>query len=310
MDAYTLPELFQLNISAQAHIQAQNFCRYQSQANKAKQVYFNTLAVSIGRAYLNLIGWCTSLEGSDSWNPITQSIMNTADLYLPSYGRLECRAVLSGEQEVNFPPEVWSNRIGYLVIMLENSLQTAKIVGFLRQVGQQQVALTQIEPLADFPAYLSRQKKIETRTSTDLSSWISGTLTHGWQRLDKLFSSPAIVFRTKQELASSTTNAAASRVKLIDIGRDAQYTIAIVMQICSLSAREFNISLIVCSDRARRYLPEGLELAIIDRVGYPVMTARANHSETIEFCFSGERKENFALEISLADHSLVENFII
>ena len=309
--AYTLPELFQLNIPTSAHIQAQKFCCYQSQAVKAREVYLNTLAVSVGSTYLNAIGWCTSLEASDSWNPTAQTIMNTADLYLPSYGKLECRIVLSGESEVSFPPEVWSSRIGYLVIMLEESLQTAKVIGFLRQVEQQQVRLTRLESLSKFPAYLTQQKRLELRITNNLNSWISGAMSHGWQQLDELFRPLATLnFRSKDLSHSGSSTASASRVKSVEIGKDVKYAIAIILNIQSLDSQEFNIALKVSNCEVESYLPEGLELVIADRAGHPIMIAQANQTETIEFCFSGELSESFALELSLAEESLIENFVI
>ena len=311
MNIHTQSELFQLNISTKAHIQAQNFCRYQSQTVKARQVYLNTLAVSVSSAYLNLIGWSASLKDSDSWNPALQTIMNTADLYLPSYGKLECRAVLSGENEVDIPPEVWSSRIGYLVIKLETSLQTANILGFLRQVQQQRVSLSQLESLNKFPAYLSEQKRLEPKITVGLSNWISGTLTHGWRQLDELFNPPMVVnFRSKELTRPPSSATSASRVKLVNIGRDSEHTIAIILNIQPLNEREFNISLVVRNYQSVSYLPEGLELVIIDKTGHPVMIAQANQTETIEFCFSGELSESFALEVSLAEQSLIEHFII
>ena len=58
------------------------------------------------------------------------------------------------------------------------------------------------------------------------------------------------------------------------------------------------------------YLPDGLELVIIDQDSHSVMAAQANQTETIEFCFSGELEESFAVEIALLDQFVVEKFKI
>ena len=307
-------ERFQINIPLIAHIQADKFHRYQSQGSKAKQVYLNTLAVTTINSYLNLIGWSTSLEHSDSWNPVAQTMMDIADLQIPSYGKLECRAVLAGQTTVTVPPEVWSERIGYVVIMLDESLKTGTVLGFVRQVNQTEIPLNQLESIVKFPTYLSQQKRTKPIQVTSLSSWITGTLTQGWQQLDELFTPPmAMNFRGQQKLAEPPGNnsfSETSRVKLVHLGEDINQTIALILYIEPQSKSEFNVSVRVCNQQYDHYLPEGLELVIVDQINRPVMIAQANETEMIEFYFTGELGEKFSVEVSLDEEFAVENFII
>jgi Protein of unknown function (DUF1822) len=315
--------VFQTHISWSAHIQAEKFRRYQSQGSKAKQVYLNTLAVSVANSYLNLLGWSTSLVESDSWNPISQTMMNIADLQIPGYGKLECPVVLSGQSTVIVPPETWSGRIGYLVVMLDQALQTATILGFVPQVHQMEIPLEQLESLSKFPTYLSQQKRLESPSNTGLSRWMTGdlqseALNSDWQQLDQLFPQLRIMnFRNGQELAqlpstsaSVSASASVSRFKLVSLGQDAEYTIALILDLQLLNEKEFNVSVKVSNYQNEHYLPEGLELVIVDQASHSVMTAQANQTETIEFCFSGERQENFAVEIALEEQFVVEHFTI
>jgi Protein of unknown function (DUF1822) len=315
--------VFQTNISLSAHVQAEKFRRYQSQGSKAKQVYLNTLAVSVANSYLNLIGWSTSLVQSDSWNPISQTMMNVADLQIPGYGKLECPVVLSGQSKVIVSPETWSDRIGYLVVMLDLNLTTGRVLGFTPQVNQLELPLEQLESLSKFPTYLSQQKRIELTNTATLSDWMTGALNYGWQQLDELllppFSSPMVMnFRSRQELAPlPSASAPESRVKLINLGQDTQHTIALMLNIQPLNEGEFNVSVKVSNylgddlgDHGDNYLPEGLELVIVDQASHSVMAAQANQTETIEFCFSGELEENFAVEIALQEQFVVEHFTI
>ncbi|MGL5834043.1 MAG: DUF1822 family protein [Waterburya sp.] len=306
--------VFQTHISWSAHIQAEKFRRYQSQGSKAKQVYLNTLAVSVANSYLNLLGWSTSLVQSDSWNPISQTMMNVADLQIPGYGKLECPVMLSGQSSVIVPPETWSGRIGYLVVMLDQALQTATILGFVPQIHQMELPLEQLESLSKFPTYLSQQKRLEPTTNTGLSGWMMGALNSDWQQLEQLFSTLRVInFRNGQELAqlpSASTSASVSRFKLVSLGQDAEYTITLILNIQALNEKEFNVSVKVSNYQDEHYLPEGLELVIVDQASHSVMTAQANQTETIEFCFSGELEENFAVEIALEEQFVVEHFTI
>jgi len=305
-------ETFATNISSTAHVQAETFRRYQSHGIKAEQVYLNTLAVYVANSYLNLIGWSTNLSESDSWNPILQTMLNVADLKIPGYGKLECRPVFAEEETVIVPPEVWSARIGYIVIMLDRDLKKAKIVGFARQVKRRELPIEQLEAMDKFPTYLSQTKRMETPQTAELSSWMQGKIDYGWQKLGELFS-PGLVmnFRSKQELAQlPTSSTSQSRVKLVELGKNLEHTIALILDIKPLSEREFDVSIEVRNYQCDRYLPEGLELVIVDRQSHPVMIAQANQTETIEFCFSGELQESFAVEIWLQEQLIIENFVI
>lgn len=306
-------EIFQINIPLVAHVQADKFRRYQSQENKAKQVYLNTLAVSTVNSYLNFIGWSTSLEQSDSWNPVSQVMMDVADLQIPGYGKLECRVVLSGQTKVNIPPEVWSERIGYIVVMIDESWKIGTVIGFVRKVNQLELPLDQLESLEKFPTYLNQQKRATPIQVASLSSWITGALTQGWQQLDELFAPPiAMNFRSQQKLAEPRQSydfQEASRVKLVRLG-DKSQTIALILNIQPQNEFEFDVTVRVCNQKYDSYLPEGLELVIVDQTNRPVMFAQASETETIEFFFSGELEEKFSVEVSLDEQFEVEHFII
>ena len=312
MNTNIKPEIFQTRISLMAHVQAEKFRHYQSQGTKAKQVYLNTLAVSVANSYLNLIGWSSNLSQSDSWNPILQTMMNVADLQIPGYGKLECRPMLVGQDAVIIPPEVWSNRIGYLIIELDLDLQNARSIGFARRVDRPELPIAQLEPLSRFPTYLSQQKRVDPFVTADLSKWMKGVLDRNWQQLEELFAPTVLLnFRNKPELAQlAASPAPESRVKLVELGTNSSQTIALILSIQPLSDREFNVSIEVSNYQCGQYLPEGLELMIVDSRSHPVMIAQANQTETIEFCFSGKLQEKFAVEISLADLTIVEKFTI
>ncbi|WP_414582277.1 DUF1822 family protein [Scytonema sp. PCC 10023] len=88
--SYTIePLTFTVTLTLSAHSKAKQFARHQSNPQKAKQVYNNTLAVSAVNFYLQCLGFETDLEKSDSWNPAMQSLMDVADLEVKALGKLE-----------------------------------------------------------------------------------------------------------------------------------------------------------------------------------------------------------------------------
>ncbi|MGL5944304.1 MAG: DUF1822 family protein [Waterburya sp.] len=311
---YSQSEILPVTIPLITRIKAEQFRRYQVQTSKAKQVYLNTLAVSVVNSYLNLIGWSTNLEASDSWNPILQTMMDVADLLIPNYGKLECRVVLDNEETVTIPPEVWSERIGYVVVRFNKFLDQAVILGFIGQVRQVKLPLTQLEPLAKFPTYLSQQKRSFPVQPTNLSKWFLGMLDQGWQQQEKLFSQTvALHCRSTHRLAKQTVeqlSPSLTCVKLLELIPTKQITLALILNIQSQNQKEFDILITVCNNQTLDYLPNGLELIVLDEVQHPVMVAQANEVTTIEFYFSGKLGESFSVEISLEENTKVESFII
>ncbi|MGL5795883.1 MAG: DUF1822 family protein [Waterburya sp.] len=311
---YSQSEILPVSIPLITRIKAEQFRRYQVQTSKAKQVYLNTLAVSVVNSYLNLIGWSTNLEASDSWNPILQTMMDVADLLIPNYGKLECRVVLDNEETVTIPPEVWSERIGYVVVRFNKFLDQATILGFIGQVRQVKLPLTQLEPLTKFPTYLSQQKCSLPVQPTNLSKWFLGMLDQGWQPQEKLFcQTVALHCRSTHRLAKQTVkqlSPSLTCVKLLELIPTKQITLALILNIQSQNQKEFDILITVCNNQTLDYLPNGLELVVLDEVQHPVMVAQANEVTTIEFYFSGKLGESFSVEMSLEENTKVESFII
>ena len=305
-------EIFQSIIPLKTRVEGERFRRYQCQGSKAKQVYLNTLAVSAVNHYLNSLGWATSLEGSDSWNPILQTMMNVSDLMIPGYGKLECRYILEGSETVIIPPEVWSERIGYIIVNLDESLKYFTILGFLRRVTQHQVPLTELESLADFPAYLSQQKRVAPIQPTIINQWFSNPQDSHWQKLDELYAgNVALNFRSPQKLVDPIdcrSNSEINRVKSISLNEC--IALALILNIQAKSELEFDISLMVCNASDRHFLPKGLELIVLYRDSFPVMIAQTHETETIEFCFSGTLGERFSIEMTLDEQIMIESFII
>jgi len=310
----TKAEVFPVTISLKTHIAAAKFSRYHLQASKAKQVYLNTLSTEAVNYYLNFIGWSTSLENSDSQNQVLQTMMNVADIQIPGYGRLECFQVFPGQESITVSPEVWTKRIAYIVVELNQSLNQANVLGFLPQVSQTKIYLSEFESLAQFPAYLSQQKKLAQSSRNDLSSWFTGILDHGWQKVEDLFpNTPALSFRNSRKLLNGLVKSSSPEidgVKLITLSESLEYNIALILKLQSQNSEEFNVSVVVCSGQKQEYLPQGLEILIIDEFNHPVMIAQANQTETIEFCFSGKQGEKFSVEMSLGDQVHLESFTI
>lgn len=123
---------FEVCLLRAAHQQAKHFSTKQKDLSKAQQVYHNTLAVWAVNYYMKCMEIETDCEGSDSWDILMQSLLDTADLVLPGIGKLECRPVMQEQQNIYIPLDVSQERIAYVIVQLDTFLEKAIILGFVK----------------------------------------------------------------------------------------------------------------------------------------------------------------------------------
>ncbi|NJM95090.1 MAG: DUF1822 family protein [Acaryochloridaceae cyanobacterium CSU_5_19] len=222
-----------LPITRTGRLQAQAFQQQHPQPEKAEQVYWNTLAVWVVKDYLNLMQIPCDLEGSDSWSPLMQTVADQADLAISGLGRLECRPIFPGQTTCHVPPEVWSERIGYVVVMFDPTERQGHLLGFTPTVATAELPCQSLQPLDALLVHLNelvaaRQSTAQTNCSllyTNLNQWYQGLFEQGWQAVESLVPKPssalAYNFRSIMDLAASSLNhqpVRVKRAKIIDFG--------------------------------------------------------------------------------------------
>ncbi|KOP22898.1 hypothetical protein AMR41_28870 [Hapalosiphon sp. MRB220] len=163
-------------ISEEFRENALQFARKQPTQTKARQVYLNTLAVQVVNTYLQMLEIPTELESSYSWNPYRRLIDNVADLVLTGVGHLECRAIRTGDRVCEIPPEVWKDRIGYVVVEINQTCKEGKIWGFLPHVTAEEVYLNELHPLDEL---------IERSHLVYLRKWLENIYATEWQTVEE-----------------------------------------------------------------------------------------------------------------------------
>jgi len=173
-----------------SHLQtAQKFAKEQPNPKIAQRVYFNTLAVLAVNNYLQLMDVETRLEESDSWNPVVRMCADTADLIVQGLGRLECRSLSKttsdrkSEQPLFvIPPEVCSDRIGYLAVEIDEDEKEALLLGFTPTPGTGEIYIQNLRSLDDFLDHLDdlAQPKVHLR------QWFANVVEAGWQEVELL----------------------------------------------------------------------------------------------------------------------------
>jgi Protein of unknown function (DUF1822) len=270
----------------------------------------------------------TSLETSDSWNPIMQTLLDTADLAIPGYGKLECRVVLSQEQVMVIPEEVGSDRVAYIAVIIDNSQKFAQLLGFVTQVLSSTIPIRNLQSMRELPEYLEQIQ--QEPILPNLSSWLLGIVEAGWNTLDSLLTNqPELVFRitpsqlyfrtgmipissVSEKSVTEDLSTGVSRVKLWDLGKRENYSkIALVISLLPSETEELEISVKICPTNDRTYLPEGLVIKILDETQQAILQAQTKTTnENIEFFLSGETGEYFSIQAILNDEIKIESFII
>ena len=306
-----LPFALPLPISSAARRIALSFAQGQLTKERAEQVMLNTLAVCVVNDYLQMMEIPTDLEASDIYNPVMRVCTNTGDLVLPGVGRLECRPVRTDEQVCSIPPETWEERVGYIVVEVDESLQEAKLLGFVRHVATEELSLSQLQPPEGLIEHLGQLRQ----PTVNLGQWFGGMFDAGWQTLESLWNQPefrpAYAFRsgeTVEENPGQLTRGA----KLINLGiQIANQPVILLVEISPQAKEQTNIRLQVHSAGNEIYLPQGVQLTILDESGAVFLEAESRSADNyIQLQFKGELKERFSVKVALDEVSVTQNFVI
>ncbi|MBD0386508.1 MAG: DUF1822 family protein [Nostoc sp. C3-bin3] len=301
---------------------AEKLRRQQATQKKAEQVYLNTLSVSFVNSYLQYMGFETDLDKSD-WNPLQQTLMDIADLSLKNLGALECRPVLEDAQFVYVPPEVHSNRIGYVAVQIKESFREATLLGFVKQVQTDFLLINQLQPLDNLLEYLEeltqmKQAELASQLLTSnkslvkLKQWLENIFEDGWQEIETLFDHQ----RANLDWSlRGTNNSFISRGKLIDLGKtETIQGVILVVAFIQEKEQEIDIIVEVHPTSKESYLPPNLQLMVLDFEqveGKSIMEAQTRSTnKNIQLQFSGDVGERFSIKLVLGDISVIESFLI
>ncbi|MEH1944167.1 MAG: DUF1822 family protein [Nostoc sp.] len=311
---------FSAPIPVDGRHRAEELRRQQATQAKAEQVYLNTLSVSFVNYYLRCMGFETDLNKSDSWNVIEQTLMDVADLSLKNLGLLECRPVLEDAEYIYVPPEVQSNRIGYVAVQISKSFREATLLGFVKQVQTDLFPINELQPLDDLLEYLEELSQFQLAEITDysltsnqelvkLKQWLENIFEAGWQEIETLLGTKSV---NPAWSLRSETGAFLSRGKLIDLGKVLrERAVVLVVSLPPNNEQEMDIIVEVHPTSGQDYLPPNLHLIVLDSEGASVMEAQTrSNNKNIQLEFSCEVGERFSIKLVLGDISITENFAI
>ena len=221
LDDFSIPLL----IPSRARALAEEFAAQQPTSPKATRVYLNTLAVCMVNNYLRIMGIATDLTAGESWNPAVRLYADVADLEVVGRGRLECRPIqFSGDPDstaCSVPPEVQSDRIGYVIVELDLEGELATILGFVKTAGDS-IALRQLRSPDELLEHLLSSPQAETAAAgVNLRQWLQNTVTTGWETVETLLfpSEPSLAVRGGGVAVVENADSVASVIRLLESDR-------------------------------------------------------------------------------------------
>ena len=283
---------------------AQQFANEQPISDKAQQVYLNTIAVCAVNNYLRIIGIPTNITAGDSWNPAIRLAEDVADLWITGKGSLECRPVKRGASSCDISLEAGLDRIGYIVVEIDEDRKEAVLLGFTPNVpAKGKLSLDELDPLLQLPSYLHGLRPL-----LKLSQWFKNIFETGWESVETVLNSqetqPALAFRSK----SKANNI--KRCKLLKLG-SREAIAALIVTITSESASNTNILIELKPNLSENYLPANLQITLLDEYEQEIIDTKIEESKQhIQLDLSGEPGERFSIKIVLGDESCREDFII
>lgn len=338
---------------ARSHFQtAEEFARSQPNSPAADRVYLNTLAVLAVSDYLQLIDKETCLENSDSWNPVVRMSADVADLMVPGLGRLECRPLRPASTDSNgkkplcaIPPEVCSERIGYLVVEIDEEAKEAVLLGFAPTAGMGEIYARDLRSLDDFLDHLDdlAQPKVHLR------QWFANLVETGWQEVELLLGTSGelaqerqssvgqsvknlveiglngletvlgdrnteqLAFRGANRFRKLLPEAEVMRAKLLDLGMQLKnQTIALLVALNPEADEKVRICVQVYPTGSQKYLPPHLTLSLLQADGEVLQSVE---SRSQDLCiqlrsFTVSPGTDFQLEVAFDGVSIAEAFSV
>jgi Protein of unknown function (DUF1822) len=309
---------FTIVLDREAHHWAKKFAAQQTSLAKGRSVYLNTLAVCAVQQYLKFV--CQlQLEPGDAWRPSYQSIMDVADLVIPQLGKIECRSILPGETIMIVPPESIDDRVGYVAVQFNETLDQVELLGFTQHLSAGEILIDQLSPLENLIDLV--MTALPSAVTTNLGEILAGILQNGWESIGSLVTDE--MHLDKQEIAlrniaTTLNHTPYDSIQVFTAGKMIDLKIHLgniaLLLLIGLNKEpdgRMKVRVRLYSAGQEMQLPPNLRLTLQDGNGQ--VTGQVQYAQPMNFIqlnyFRLESGTKFNIQVALADRSLTESFI-
>ena len=147
------------------------------------------------------------------------------------------------------------------------------------------------------PLLQSTKKKI-----IQLDNWLQQLFDEGWQAVTELLETPSV--------APAFRNSGVEGTRIISLGSD-DTPIILIVRVRETSTCDRDIAVEILPELEHNYLPNNLQLILLDADGGTVMKANTRQeNRNLKFDFSGSCGETFSVKLELFDSSFQETFLL
>lgn len=318
----TIPTFgFPVPLTSKVWAKAQSHIHPKFDADHNQKEFRKKLALYAVEFYLRCMAFKIEPQASDSHDPILSRFLESADLMVQGYGKLECCPVLAGDTSAHVPIDAQGARLAYVIVQLEEHYQQAQILGFNAQplAANGEIDLHQIQPIDELPQFLCDCKttvlqKIwnwsqEQRQSlTELSEPIRNTCS-GWQLSPDL--NLAYMRFDSDDAAEPLMSQSEIPVVVSKIVQVQDLDLELVMYLAPKQDGKFHIEIMV-EPVIPQELPDKLQLKVIDGDGQPFQQlSLSNHiGDLVTRPFLATPCEHFSVDLIYGRAKHTESFVI
>jgi len=241
--------------------------------------------------------------------------MDVADLEIRNLGKLECRPVLSGTESVRIPQEVWSDRIGYVAVQIDESLGEATLLGFVETVSVKEIPISHLRSLKHLFTHLYCLMHPEpVKLRANLSLWLQNIFEPEWRSLEEFVvtSRRYLAFRNGSQLNTASVR----RAKLINLEMQLENRLLTLVVIVTKEPSQIEnfIRVQVHPGGGNIYLPPNLRLVLLSESGESLdeTVSRSwgldNYIQLAQI--EGFPGECFNIQVAFGEASVTESFVI
>lgn len=316
---------FPVPLTSQVWAKAQSHIHPKFDADHNQQEFRKRLALYAVDFYLRCMAFKIKPEASDSNDSILSQFLESADLMVQGYGKLECCPVLTGDTSVQVPIDAQDDRLAYVVVRLEEHYQQAQILGFNSQPlsSNGEIDLHQIQPIDELPQFLYDCKttvlqKIwcwaqEQRQQLAALSEPPRNTCSDWQ-LSQNLNLAYMRFESDDapgQAQSPSQSHSEAPVFVSKIVQVQDLDLELVMYLAPKQEGKFQIEIMV-EPVVEQELPDTLQLAVIDEDGqtFQQLSLSSHEGDLVTRPFLAAPCEHFSVDLIYGSAKHTENFMI
>jgi hypothetical protein len=243
----------------------------------------------------------TNLEESTIGHYNQRILMDSADLKIDVLGKLECRPVLPNENICYVPSEVWSDRVGYVVVEIDEEAKKAILFGFVEQIKTNELPLAQLPDIDNLVDLLLLAKNKQLLERTFAKNWNedeSAEILKDKQKKLVRRDSPALPTIDK---SITSPLYIAKYITLI------RRTFILLVRITPTKEGNFQLLVEVESYRGER-IPSDLNLKLLSLSDQTLKANLTKGGDYISLEYTLQLGESFQIQVKRADESHTEQF--